>query len=443
MWVYIGLWGSSRLPSGYQEVEYIQSSWTQRIDTGITPDDATYGFEIKFNPTAASWDWSVINLWGTTGQRYMYWVQAYYANDWQVMAPFEYDGWTSWSWVSPATNTDFVMKYNLNWNLKLDLNGTEMTMHSAGSAYTMPNFNIFCTTTPSSYIRSGSFKLYYCKMYKGTTLLRDFVPCYRTSDDEIWLYDLVNDVFYANSWSWTFTKWADVTTVDYAELYDAYIGGPDVPPTPVFPIPTDGLLGYWPFETDGTDESWNWNDATVTGCTFWTVWGKNGVQLETTRVNNPSNYIISSLDYNSLPVTAICWMYPTNLNDWQNAMGNTSQTSHPDSINNIRIRFGNSELRIAKYGSELQTWITFSNNQWKMVAIAIDSSNNGILYIDWQQSATFTAWGNNSSTWPWAWGHWENRSSFHCFVWWIRQSALYNKALSAAEVLEYYNWTNS
>jgi hypothetical protein len=52
--------------------------------------------------------------------------------------------------------------------------------------------------------------VYSFKIYSNNDLVRDFVPCCRTSDDAIWLYDKVNDVFYTNSWTWTFTKWPDV-----------------------------------------------------------------------------------------------------------------------------------------------------------------------------------------------------------------------------------------
>ena len=37
---------SSRLPSEYQEVEYIESTGTQYIDTGLTPN-GNYSFDIK------------------------------------------------------------------------------------------------------------------------------------------------------------------------------------------------------------------------------------------------------------------------------------------------------------------------------------------------------------------------------------------------------------
>ena len=50
---------TSRLPSNYQEVEYIQSSGTQYIDTGVA---ATSGFEIdiKINIGTVTGSWAPI-----------------------------------------------------------------------------------------------------------------------------------------------------------------------------------------------------------------------------------------------------------------------------------------------------------------------------------------------------------------------------------------------
>lgn len=59
-------------------------------------------------------------------------------------------------------------------------------------------------------LSDANFRLYSTKIYKWWNEYLDLVPCYRKSDWEIWLYDLVNDVFYTNQWSWTFSKWNDI-----------------------------------------------------------------------------------------------------------------------------------------------------------------------------------------------------------------------------------------
>lgn len=44
-----------------------------------------------------------------------------------------------------------------------------------------------------------NLKVFALKMYKGDTLIRDFVPCYRKFDKVAGLYDLVEGKFYTNA----------------------------------------------------------------------------------------------------------------------------------------------------------------------------------------------------------------------------------------------------
>jgi len=57
---------------------------------------------------------------------------------------------------------------------------------------------------PSGYA-NAKMRLYYCRIYDGDMLVRNFVPCRRNSDGVLGVYDRVNDVFYANAGSDTFT----------------------------------------------------------------------------------------------------------------------------------------------------------------------------------------------------------------------------------------------
>ena len=56
----------------------------------------------------------------------------------------------------------------------------------------------------------------------SNVLVRDFIPCYRKSDNVAWLYDLVNNIFYTNSGTWTFTVWPNVSWAEH-EMVNAYI----------------------------------------------------------------------------------------------------------------------------------------------------------------------------------------------------------------------------
>jgi hypothetical protein len=48
-------------------------------------------------------------------------------------------------------------------------------------------------------------KFYYCQIYDDNTLVRDFIPCYRKSDGEVGLYDIVGKKFYTNAGTGAFT----------------------------------------------------------------------------------------------------------------------------------------------------------------------------------------------------------------------------------------------
>ena len=78
----------------------------------------------------------------------------------------------------------------------------------SSATFTSPvNMTLFALNDNWTINSQSSYKLYSCKIYDNNTLVRDFVPCYRKSDNVIWMYDLVNNQFYTNSWSWTFAKW--------------------------------------------------------------------------------------------------------------------------------------------------------------------------------------------------------------------------------------------
>ena len=53
-------------------------------------------------------------------------------------------------------------------------------------------------------------RLYSYKLYESGTLERDYVPCYRKADDKVGLYDLVYQEFVTSANSYDFTKGQDV-----------------------------------------------------------------------------------------------------------------------------------------------------------------------------------------------------------------------------------------
>lgn len=188
-----------RLPSAYQEVEYIEGSWTQYIDTWISSDHPTWLWEreMKYN-----------NLWtkAVDREQYIWWDDAvprvYYQN-WSTYTMFALGNSRrncgSWTFA----NTDIVLAAKSSWLL---VNGDSRWSYSPWPRWTLW-FYVFSAAIDN---RPASMKLYYLKMWSDGVLVRDFVPCYRKADNVIWLYDLATDTFYTNAWSWVFSKWSNV-----------------------------------------------------------------------------------------------------------------------------------------------------------------------------------------------------------------------------------------
>ena len=69
-------------------------------------------------------------------------------------------------------------------------------------------------------------KIYNAKVYDNNILIRNLVPCYRKSDNVIGMLDMVNNVFYTNAGSGTFTKGNNVNNINYIKYkptdYDGY-----------------------------------------------------------------------------------------------------------------------------------------------------------------------------------------------------------------------------
>ena len=178
---------SSRLPSAYQEVEYIGSSWTQYINTWYTPT-TSFNFEIKYYITSKSSNvyyalFGARNSEYSTGSFYLWYYNNYCF--YQIPPNFVYNETSINTYTS---NTNLQLSYK-NWILSDGTNSKSITYTKA------PNYNltIFGWNAWWTISDMSSYRLYSFKMYNWTTLVRDFVPCYRKSDNVIWLYDLVNN----------------------------------------------------------------------------------------------------------------------------------------------------------------------------------------------------------------------------------------------------------
>ena len=190
----------------YQEVEYIQSTWTQYITTNILPIN-TKGIYMKLSSQDITNDLLYIGSKKTWDTRF--WIgNVTDTYQWRYI----YLWWNSnVIYSNPTTDTIYEIKLNYLNDRKRQVDSTviDSNIGTLSSSNNVP-IAIFAWNENWTIITPSKIKLYSCKITDWSNIVNDFVPCYRKADSVIWMYDLVNDVFYTNAGSWTFTKWADV-----------------------------------------------------------------------------------------------------------------------------------------------------------------------------------------------------------------------------------------
>lgn len=190
----------SQLPTEYQEVEYIQSSGTQYIDTGYKPTSNNLRVVCDFEYTA---DHSASSVFGSESSGH-YSIVPWGAPDFYVGSS------TQLLTQTTALNIKYALDVHANaGTLTVSLNGKTNSASYSGSILTTVNMGIFCNIIAGVASQFCSMKLYAMYIYDNSNLVRDFVPCYRKSDNVAGLYDLVNNVFYTNAGSGVFAVGAD------------------------------------------------------------------------------------------------------------------------------------------------------------------------------------------------------------------------------------------
>lgn len=211
-----------KLPSEYQEVEYIESTGTQYIDTGYTPVNGDE-IEIKnvkcFNKT----DYQTIFSAGTITYQWILLLskstEAGYAN-------YKYFAEGGASVVTSRNlNTATTVKSNSS---GLYYDGNLVASSSYGGAINT-SLRLFKRANDSY---PANAQMGEVTIRSGETVVRDMIPCYRLSDNVVGMYDLANDVFYTNAGTGTFLIGTEIAgrdinikpTIGGKTLLERYIG---------------------------------------------------------------------------------------------------------------------------------------------------------------------------------------------------------------------------
>ena len=250
-WVNVGeLSGSSRVPSGYVELTYAQTSkiyssssssnaFTVPIDlqetnnyiyefTPLNWGESYYGHMIGGNDASTNFPkWGIFKLdngWGAETKRF-------------ISAFWNYNLESKGS--SPGGNyrvyDNVKSKFTMNLHnytvgqgadIKVENEGYETVTHTSTtilrSGYSVTsgiyNIDVFSTSDGNSaYIALEQFHNLKVETNEGVAVY-DYVPCKRNSDNKVGLYDVVNNAFYSPS-AFTLTAGDEASHTEYPKYY--------------------------------------------------------------------------------------------------------------------------------------------------------------------------------------------------------------------------------
>ena len=248
-WVNLGeVTGSSRVPSGYVELTYAQTSkinssssnpFRVPIDlqetnnyiyefTPLNWGESYYGHMIGGNDNSTNFPkWGIFKLdngWGAETKRF-------------ISAFWNYNLETRGS--SPGGNyrvyNNVKSKFTMNLHnytvgqgadIKVENEGYETVTHTSTtilkSGYSVSsgiyNIDVFSTSDGNSaYIALEQFHNLKVETNEGVAVY-DYIPCKRNSDNKVGLYDVVNNAFYSPS-AFTLTEGEEASHTEYPKYY--------------------------------------------------------------------------------------------------------------------------------------------------------------------------------------------------------------------------------
>lgn len=201
-------------PDNYTELEYIEATGTQYINTGYTATSKTTA-EYKVNYT------SIGNLGPhlLSGNKFYFPLIRDSSSFGRLLVYRGGNEFTS-NAITGTTGVDYIFKGFFD--DEIVINDISYGTVACGNTMidTVPLHLMTYGYDPNNKLYLFKGKLYHCKIYEDGVPVRDFVPAKRKSDSVVGLYDKVNDVFYTNNGTGNFTglpKIDGYTALEYIE----------------------------------------------------------------------------------------------------------------------------------------------------------------------------------------------------------------------------------
>ena len=218
---------SATLPSGYTELEYIESTGTQCIDTGYKWITDITEVELEFYLTYLQWG----SLYGSESAAPFSYGQNLYEVDnllyfmvgnTQFLAPFSQiiGVWEQYN-AKTTSSTQGIVTYN----------GNQTAIIYSGGVSKVYSMAVLCSYRQGAYAQFAKARIRKFKMKDNNVLVRDLIPAKRNSDNEIGLYDKVSNTFFTNVGTGTFIAGPVFDTCTYTMMLGTSVCLSETKPT--------------------------------------------------------------------------------------------------------------------------------------------------------------------------------------------------------------------
>lgn len=200
------------LPSEYQKVEYIQSTGTQYIITDIRGNDNNYlKYEIKFyhGAQATSAEDLIYGAQSASTLRANYEIG--FSNTANRLYAYSSSSAEIIDQIVNGTVCDLTVTFSSSSpyaTMKLT-DGTKVLTSEKTTANSLTGNETISILGHMTAAHCRA-RIYSLKAYNSSGLFMNMIPCYRKSDGEIGMYELVTSQFFTNNGTGTFLKGADI-----------------------------------------------------------------------------------------------------------------------------------------------------------------------------------------------------------------------------------------
>lgn len=191
---------ASMLPTEYQQIDYIESTGTQYIDTGVILTEQ-HGVRLLFKPTAKNSSVVFGSRTSATANNFAVLLSTE-NNAFNTVVDF-YNYQKNRLQQTVELNTPVLVDMD---NLSLSVNEKSVDINTYAPFTTPGSALIFSGAGNFPWTTKASMQLYECVILENGTVRKQFIPCYRKSDGVAGLYETIERRFYTNAGTGTFIK---------------------------------------------------------------------------------------------------------------------------------------------------------------------------------------------------------------------------------------------